>query len=113
MPRPTDTPGVSWHRRGRVLLEIRFIRGSSDGIGEVGDPPCGVDVCGRWLVLVLVDGVGIGVGIGAIVRILRGEVIQIKRRMYRDLDCARVNLERVLRGDGSELTKVKTIIYKS
>ena len=74
MPRPTDTPGVSWHGRGRVLLEIGFIRGSSDGIGEVGDPPCGVDVCGRWLVLVLVDGVGNGVGIGAIVRILRGGV---------------------------------------
>ena len=72
MPRPTDTPGVSWHGRGRVLLEIGFIRGSSGGIGEVGDPPCGVDVCGRWLVLVLVDGVGNGVGIGAIVRILRG-----------------------------------------
>ena len=71
MPRPTDTPGVSWHGSGRVLFEIRFIRGSSDGIGELGDPPCGVDVCGRWLVLVLVDGVGNGVGIGAIVRILR------------------------------------------
>ena len=56
------------------MLEIGFIRGSSDGIGEVGDPPCGVDVCGRWLVLVLVDGVGNGVGIGAIVRILRGGV---------------------------------------
>ena len=108
-------PGLSWQGSGRVLFVIRLICGSSDGIGEVGDPSCGVDVdvCGRWLVLVLVDGVGIGVGIGAIVRILRGEVIQIKRRMYRDLDCARVNLERVLRGDGSELTKVKTIIYKS
>ena len=76
MPRPTDTPGVSWHGRGRVLLEIGFIRGSSDGIGEVGDPPCGVDVCGRWLVLVLVDGVGNGVGIGAIVRILRGGLME-------------------------------------
>ena len=75
MPRPTDTPGLSWQGSGRVLFVIRFICGSSDEIGEVGDPPCGVDVdvCGRWLVLVLVDGVGIDVGIGAIVWILKGE----------------------------------------